>query len=1253
MWRALLGRQQSGSADERKPLLPAPSDASSLSSAEEGLVNYSSPEEDRRRSAALKDAEEAALARGSLRWSAMTAEETLRLHSTSMSAGLQLPKVEELLRVHGFNELAKVQPTPFLAVMASFLVDRMLLIMLLAGIINLFGLKDPSTGWCMICGYMLMVIANSIGEWSNVEGGSALKKMHADTARVVRAGKEVDVPSRELVPGDVVVLHSGLTAPADMRVVSCVDLRMDESLLTGESREVAKTAAAEDVMRQFSKNMVYSSTACVSGRGICVVTATGMNAQVGLIAARLEEEEVPLTPLQITMNNLASWAGVGMVILVIVITACCFLSEYEDPAHPCPEDDHKCLLLSSFARALILGSCCVPATLPLMTAMLLTNARIKMEQRDAQVRKTSSIETLGATTTICSDKTGTLTEGRMTCINALTFRNEDAVGKFVFYPTAGFDPKGGLFREEDMNLLVKEQIAASVDRGDYKFPVRNLGDGTNTDTDSRHLRTLLVAASLNSHSARLHCRRKSAPIASMFQLQQLESDAPQLDWVAAGQMSERALAVAAAKVGVGPPIEGDAADSGLILQNAAETYPRDESLEVPFTSHRKMSATVHEVRNEAFVALGLAADVTHVAVIKGALERLLPLADTGISGDGEGRLALQKGFLPEGLKKALAAENKALAEAALRVMIVCIRPLTSKDIARITVAPSILKCQGAGMRVIMITGDQPATAAAVGMTLNVARDKCQARLCSELNDGSGEPLPESEVDELVKTTNVWARARPSDKVTIIQSLQRLGHTVAMTGDGVNDAPALKLADIGAAMGITGTEVAKGSADVVLLSDDFTVLVEAVEEGRRTFSTIQTYVSFYLGIDVAEIFVFASTMLLRLPMPLGTLQIQLLALLAHAVPPLFWTRQPLPEAGMEVPPRPKDASLLPMPTVKWIVLPWVVVWCILWMILSCLAFWQNTGFLYNAEIIGSSNYLAVDHGLAVCEYAGVLRDGVYTEDLAPFHCRCLLREKLWDTDDILVHEQWGAGIEAKSCAPDDEDCVLARTDRGEALLAGCWDRACQDRRVRTLYKSSGTQVLQKLKPCRNSVGKEKWCWKDERIESQDKFLLDARARCNVLGSFTARSMNLVAATVAELLLILSLTVETCMFAAVEVNSHMVVAVASICGALAALIIVSPALPWLGIGPLSQPLLVTSIGFPLLLACVVELLKAVGYRPRMRYVRELARYHSKACAKGELTAWATDAEVEAHRSAARRSLAEAAPPAPAADQGACLP
>jgi magnesium-transporting ATPase (P-type) len=924
-----------------------------------GLVRGQDPQ---RLNQAIAEATEMS---GQKRWASLPAEEVARQHESTTAKGLTTAQAQQQLERHGPNALAKGKSPSFLSVWFKQCQDIVSMIILLSAVVNFFGLGEKPTGALMCAYFWVSTFAAALGEYSGAEGLSALSAMGAAACKVVRDGGEVEVSPIDLVPGDIVVVECGDTVPADMRVITCTDLRLDEALLTGESEEVTKSEAPLNAQaaESFPVNMLFSSTAVVAGKGTGVVTATGMNAQVGLIAQRLEGGAGGLSPLQRTMNRLGGAVGFVVISITSLVTLVCYLKKYQDPENLIPPDDNKKFFLFALSQGIILGISCVPVTLPMMTNLLLNTARKEITHKNAIVRKTSSIETLGCCMAICSDKTGTLTEGKMTVIKAVTPRVED-MKTFSFYPTKGFDPAGGIFLASELDDDRKKQLDECVQKSAElkdSCPLSRYGASQESkNADDAHVRTLMVATSLNCYAT---------------QLQKQEGK-----WVAVGNLSEGALVVGAAKAGLGTPVEG------LGLLDVKGMFPGDTEIEVPFSSARKMMSTVHAVSKEAFAGLKLQSGQTHVAVVKGAPDRLLPLVQMSLIGNSDGTLSIKDGFSTE-LRESVLGQNNAMAEESLRVLLVCVKALTEADVAKLrtldaddrmtmvttslaivgafgildpprqTVKASIARCKSAGIRVVMITGDQPPTAAAIGQALDIVQDKDNAKNCSTLHGASGELIPEDQIDQLVHQTNVWARAQPADKVTIVESLQRQGYTAAMTGDGVNDAPALKLADIGTAMGMTGTAVAKGAADLVLMNDDFTTIVDAVQEGRRTFANVQTYVAFYLSMSFPEVLSFVVSIFSATPMPLAPIQILGMCGVAHVWPALTYYLNPLSDDAMYVPPRRKDAKLVPRHTLMWIVIPWMLLFSAAWSGSSAYAFYQHTGHVFTMDIAAAEGVAA--------------------------------------------------------------------------------------------------------------------------------------------------------------------------------------------------------------------------------------------------------------------------------------------------------
>jgi P-type Ca2+ transporter type 2C len=647
------------------------------------------------------------------------------------------------------------------------------------------------------------------------------------------------------VPGDVVLLEAGNLVPADGRLLESANLRVQEAALTGESEPVEKNPAAleeEDTPLGERADMVYSSTVVAMGRGLFVVTETGMATELGKIASMIQSTDREQTPLQRRLNQVGKVLALAALVIVGVVFALGLLRG---------ED-----LEVMFLTAVSLAVAAVPEGLPAVVTIALALGAHRMFRRRALIRKLPAVETLGSVTVICSDKTGTLTQNRMT-VTVL-----DVAGHTV-------ELGGGSFAD----------LKPGPDGG---TPLAVRDDPT--------LALLLAGGALCNDAL----------------LEDHEED----EFRAVGDPTEGALVVAAAREGLKKP-------------EIEVALPRVK--EIPFDSGRKRMTTVHEVvsgsGSETLEALksGLNAEqesASYIAFTKGAVDSLLEISSEVWSGDG------QVEPLTEGWRERISDANERLAGDGIRVLGVGLRRLRSFDGVgeeqernltflgivgmidppRSEARDAVEICKRAGIRPVMITGDHPLTARHIATELGIAEDN---RILTERDLVS---LPGEDLVDLVEEVPVYARVSPEHKLDIVEALQEKGHIVAMTGDGVNDAPALKRADIGVAMGVTGTDVSKEAADMVLTDDNFATIVAAVEQGRVIYDNIRKFIKYLLTSNSAEILVMLVGPFLGLGLPLLPLQILWINLVTDGPPALAMSAEPAERGIMRRPPRPPGESV---------------------------------------------------------------------------------------------------------------------------------------------------------------------------------------------------------------------------------------------------------------------------------------------------------------------------------------------------------
>jgi Ca2+-transporting ATPase len=766
-------------------------------------------------------------------WHTITTDDAFQ-QLKSQPDGLSAAEAENRLGHYGPNELQATQRISAWAILLEQFKNVLILILLAATAISLFlGHGVESIVITVIV--LFAVVLGFVQEYRAERAIDALRKMAAPTATVLRDGAEVKVPSRNLVPGDVILLHTGDRVPADARLIESINLQIEEAALTGESVPVEKhvralghadpsTGSGQALPVGDRRNMVYAGTAVTYGRGRALVAATAMQTEFGKIAQLLQTVETGRTPLQHNLDKVGTVLARATFVIVGLVVALGLLR-----GQPFIE-----MLIFGIALAVAV----VPEALPAVVTISLAIGVQKMVKRNALIRRLPAVETLGSTSVICSDKTGTLTKDEM------TVRKIFSAGQMFEVSGAGYAPEG-------------------------KFSV----------APTEALRLTLTAAALASDAHLVNGGNASGS-----------------GWDIKGDPTEGALVVAAAKAGLQKQV--------LDLEN-----PR--VYEIPFTSESKRMTTLHQTP----------ADVT--AYAKGAPEVILDGCDFVLTEDGalpldtagrEQILARAQEMAAEELRVlGIASKPDAMPETAERGM-TFLGLAGMIDPPRPEARAAIEVCVGAGIRPVMITGDHPATARAVAQELGLLREGGRVVTGAELEAMSDEQLRRE-----VENISVYARVSPAHKLRVVTAWQARGHIVAMTGDGVNDAPALKKADIGIAMGISGTDVTKEAAAMTLTDDNFASIVAAVEEGRGVFGNIKKYLMYLLSSNIGEIGLMAGAVLLGLPMPLTAVQILYVNLATDGLPALALAVDPPETDLMKRKPRNPRTGIFTRPVVTLMIL----------------------------------------------------------------------------------------------------------------------------------------------------------------------------------------------------------------------------------------------------------------------------------------------------------------------------------------------
>jgi Ca2+-transporting ATPase len=755
-------------------------------------------------------------------WFTLSVEECFKLLDSTPN-GLADADAARRLGKYGPNELEKLAHISPWTILLEQFKNILIIILLLATALSAF----LGHGVEAIAITVIVLFAVVLGFWQEYRAEraiEALREMAAPTAVVVREGRERTVPARELVPGDVILPATGDKVPADARLVVAVNLKTIEAALTGESSSVAKhTRPLEDEQLPIGdrRNMAYAGTAITYGRGRAIVVATGMKTEFGKIARMLESVETVKTPLQGNLDRVGRILAHAAFAVVLVIVALGILRGQ-------PFID---MLIFGVALAVAV----VPEALPAVVTISLALGVKRMVKRNALVRRLPAVETLGSTSIICSDKTGTLTKDEMTA------RRLFVSGRMLEISGTGYEPSGS-------------------------FSINGSGFEPNEP-----LSLLLRAAALASDA-------------------RLERSDGSDKWEVKGDPTEGALVVAAAKAGL--------KKSELDIQ-----FPRVE--EIPFTAETKRMTTLHQTPD------GI------VAYTKGAPEVIVQSCARQLTERGEGPFE-------EASKAEVLEVARSMAGDALRVLAVAYkRDAVSNDAEngmtllglvgmidppRPEARAAVRECQEAGIRVTMITGDHPLTAKAVADELGLSND---GRI---VTGAELEAMADSQLEREVCSIDVCARVSPAHKLRVVTALQNRGQVVAMTGDGVNDAPALKKADIGIAMGITGTDVSKEAAAMTLIDDNFASIVAAVEEGRGIFSNIKKYLMYLLSSNIGEIGLMAGATLAGMPLPLNAVQILYVNLATDGLPALALAVDPPESDLMRRPPRDARSGIFTRPVV---------------------------------------------------------------------------------------------------------------------------------------------------------------------------------------------------------------------------------------------------------------------------------------------------------------------------------------------------
>ncbi|MFZ5596545.1 MAG: calcium-transporting P-type ATPase, PMR1-type [Bacillota bacterium] len=770
-------------------------------------------------------------------WHNMSALEVAEALRTDIKTGLKEEEARERLARTGPNEMAKAPPPPLWKLFLNQFKDFLVLVLLAATVLSGF-LGEYADAVTIMVIIIINALLGCFQEFRAERSLEALRRLTAPEARVVRNGREQKVSSGVLTPGDIVCLETGDKVPADVRLIEATNLEIEESALTGESAPVKKSTEKVEVQTGSPgdlRNIAFMGTSVTRGRGRGVVVATGMSTEMGYIAVMIREANQDQTPLQRRLSQLGR-VLVAFCLLICGLVVAVGIYRGED-------------LYTMIMAGISLAVAAIPEGLPAIVTVALAIGVQRMIRRNAIVRKLPAVETLGCATIICSDKTGTLTQNKM------SVRKIIMGGTVAEVEGEGYDPRG------KFNFI--------SGKADKRFDA------------------LLKAAALCNNAS---LKRGQISVGGFFR--GVAGGKGLREWDIEGDPTEGALLVMAARGGVWrEPLEKEEV----------------RVAEVPFDSDRKRMTVVYRNRRTGL----------HTAYVKGAPDVLLELCTHRCASDGK--------ILPLAAedKRSILARASEMAAGALRVLAFAVREVDGGredysteennlvflglcgmiDPPRPSAVSAVHTCRRAGIQVAMITGDHQATARAVAREMGLLFRSDRVLSGAELDRMTDEELIAG-----AGHVSVYARVSPRHKLRIVRALKKAGHVVAMTGDGVNDAPAVKEADIGIAMGITGTEVTKEASSMVLTDDNFSTIVAAVEEGRGIYDNIRKFIRYLLSCNVGEVLVMFLAVLAGLPLPLLPIQILWVNLITDGLPALALGVDPVDRDVMYRKPRKPDESI---------------------------------------------------------------------------------------------------------------------------------------------------------------------------------------------------------------------------------------------------------------------------------------------------------------------------------------------------------